>query len=157
MRAAGKLVVPASVTDALDVLSNRSAPDIVTLASVPPLPVATRVDPPLATTDPLLIVPPERFQLPVVASSVSVAPVLFNVPVRLTVLPVRENPGKLIPPVLNVPPRFSVALLAVIMPAVSLHAPPRLSVVPAAADTVPALDQLVGAMFNVPAVTCTVP
>jgi hypothetical protein len=105
--------------------------------------VATNVDPPLLTTDPLLIVPPERFQLPVVASRVSVLALLLSVPVTFTVPPVRDRPGKLIPPVLNVPPRFKVALLVVMVPAVSLQAPPNDSVVPEAAVTVPAPPAIV--------------
>ena len=53
------------------------------------------VTPAVTVTVPFLIVPPARFHDPVVALSVSVVPVLSNVPVTLTVPPVLVNVPRL--------------------------------------------------------------
>src|SRR5688572_15196565 len=154
-RAAGNVVLPLNVRLALVVSNSRSAPLNATLESVPPLDVITSVAP-LATTLPPLIVPSDMFQFPVAGLSVSVLPVLFIVPSRLTVPPVREKPAKLNPPVLNVPPRPSVALSIESVPAL-LQLPAKLRVVPPAAAIEPGFDQFAELMLNVPRTAWIVP
>ena len=85
-----------------------------------------------------MIVPPSRFQEPVAAVKASVVPVLSNVPTRFTVPPLRL----IVPSAasVNSPPRFTVLLVAVIVPAFD-HAVllfPRFSVAPVALIVEPA-------------------
>ncbi len=67
--------------------------------------VSSRVTASAKTTVPPLIVP-KKFHDPVVAFSVSVAPALFSVPVRLITPPARLIVP--MPAVVKVPPRFTV-------------------------------------------------
>src|SRR5712664_1103299 len=99
-------------------------------SSVPPLLVNTNSAPPASLSVPFLIVPPTRFQEPVVAVRARVLLVLSSVPVRFTVPPERLKVPK--PAVVKLPPRFTVEVLSVIVP-VLLQTPepePRFSVAP---------------------------
>src|SRR5262249_57016002 len=95
----------------------------VTPIRVPPSPVAIRALPPVDATVPPLIVPPARFHEPVVSLSSSVPPVLFKVPARLTVPPLRlkvpNDVGVKTPPsVIVLPVSLSVPLLSHVKPPV---------------------------------------
>ena len=147
------MVVPLSRT--LPVFSSRSPPVTATLASVPPLLVVDRIEPAVWLTVPPLIVPPNRFQVPVAASRVSVEAALFKVPLRFTVPPVRVKPAKLKPEVENVPPRLKVAEVIDTVPA-ELHEPPKVRVLPLAAVIEAGLVQLLALTVRVPAVACNV-
>src|SRR5262245_38955920 len=80
-----------------------------------------------------LIVPPLKFQLPVLASSTKFPPALSIVPTRFTVVvPVRV----ILPASLNVPPRFSVDALMLIVPLLVQFKPFRERTPPVVADMV---------------------
>ena len=113
----------------------------------------TNSAPPDSLSVPLFIVPPARFHEPVVASRASVVPVLSSVPVRFTVPPVRLNVPR--PASVKLPPRFTVELVAVIVPVLlqalveELDWSPRFSVAPVAV--------IVEAFVHVPSSDSVVP
>ena len=113
----------------------------VTPSSVPPVLVKTSSAPPDSLSVPPSIVPPARFQEPVVAFRASVVPVSSSVPVRFTVPPVRLNVPR--PASVNRPPRFTVEFVALIVPALlqalveELDWSPRFNVAPVAAIVEP--------------------
>ena len=113
------------------------SPSTTTPAKVPPVPVPINRAPSLTVTVPPLIVPPARFQDPVIAFSASVVPVLVKVPVRLTVPPERLRVASCA--WVKVPPRFSVLLVALTLPGL-VQAPSRVRVPPPSIEIMPALD-----------------
>ncbi len=86
-----------------------------------------------ATVPPFTV--PRKFQEPVLAFKVRVAPVLFTVPVRLTTPPVRLMVPS--PAVVTAPPRFSVELTTLMAPLL-LQLPPSVRV-ESVAEAMPAL------------------
>src|SRR5207244_3630703 len=87
-----------------------------------PAPLEFRTTPSALATVPPLIVPPNvRFHTPALALKVIVEPVLFSVPVRLTIPPVRLNVP--MPAVMKFPPSVSVPPATLIVPAELLQLP----------------------------------
>src|SRR5262249_20346661 len=93
-------------------------------------------------------------QGPVLPFNSSVPPVLFRVPVRLMVPPLRVYAPRAA--VLNVPPRFSVESASVIWPVFDQLLPPRASVPPLRAARVAALLQPVPLRLNAPPAPATI-
>src|ERR1043166_5514617 len=111
----------------------------VTPDKVPPL--ATNCAPPVAVTVPPLIVPDTSHE-PVAASNVNPP---LSVPMRFTVPPVRLNTPK--PACVKLPPRFTVPLVALMVP-VLFQLLPKVSV-EVSAVIVPLLPQVELLMFTV--------
>src|SRR5262249_20844419 len=112
------------------------------------------------------MVPPSRTQVPVVALRARVVPVLVSVPVRLTVPPLRLKVPSWASA--NVPPRFTVELVAVMVPPLDQlperfsvefvtvvvllldQGPERLRLPPFAASSGPVLDQVAALTVTAP-------
>jgi len=110
-------------------LGRFSVPPSVTPLSVPPeVPFRTAL--PAVVMVPPVMVPPSRFQVPVVLVNARVLPALLSEPVMLTVPPVLLNVLRLMPAVVNEPPMLRAPLVTVMVPAALLQEPPRLSVPP---------------------------
>ena len=105
----------------------------VTASSVPMRLVGTNSLPSAVVMTPPLTVPPANRHEPVAALSAKTPAVSSSVPVKLTVPPVRLKVPS--PAHVKAPPRFVVALVAVIVPAL-VQLPLRVNV-PLLATTVP--------------------